>query len=85
MLSILSIKVQPAFLESFSPPVSVLGAQSWKNDAIPPKLFNSLETNSKHFPRVFVYCPSITQRDPTRAQLEEFVDLVFPRIVSALE
>ena len=30
---------------------------------------------------------SITQRDPTRAQLEEFVDLVtvFPRIVSALE
>ena len=35
MLSILSIKVQPAFLESFSPPVSVLGAQSRKNDAIP--------------------------------------------------
>ena len=29
---------------------------------------------------------SITQRDPTRAQLEEFVDLVtvFPRIVSSL-
>ena len=57
MLSILSIKVHPAFLESFLPPVSVPGAQSWKNDAIPPTGFNSLDTNSKHFPRVFVYCP----------------------------
>ena len=30
----------------FVPPVSVSGAQSWKNDAIPPKWFNSLDTNS---------------------------------------
>ena len=32
--------------KGLSPPVSVLGAQSWKNDAIPPKRFDSLDTNS---------------------------------------
>ena len=30
----------------YVPPVSVLGAQSRKNDTIPQKWFNSLDTNS---------------------------------------
>ena len=35
MLSILSTKALPAFLDDFSPPICVPGAQSCKNNVIP--------------------------------------------------
>ena len=36
----------------YVPPASVSGAQSWKNNVIPPKWFNSLDTNSTSIPNL---------------------------------